>query len=476
MTWQEVIYNRLNLQERNPKIIIDKIGLLRSISFREYLDNMKIDYQVVESSAELINALRTNAKVLICKQIIFPSYLNKNWSFIWFDHRKLPIEIDPEALDRISLEELMYLLQYEIEQSKPDLITKHNIKVVLKRAVDHCIQSEINGLEANLLSCSEEITDYNSILKLGKLWGRYSYSCARLNRCPDRVLMSKIDSSTVPPILNGIIKDAFYEHFTAIKTVDKILNYIQSRNKSRIALICFDGMGVAEWEVLSEMLELRGYSCQVNYMFALIPTITGISRSSIFSGNYEKVYAGKSINEDKVYRESFSDKHVLAFREGELKSVNNLLGNDCVKIIYNVFDDIAHKTVLPPETSGKSLYFKSVKSYIDSSTILSEIELLKENGYSIWFCSDHGCVLAQGSGQIIDRYLIETSSRRGTIVQQSELNQFFDVDIYPIPFTSEKVVLLAKDRMCFSRLKRKEITHGGITLDELVVPFVEVVN
>jgi len=101
---------------------------------------------------------------------------------------------------------------------------------------------------------------------------------------------------------------------------------------------------------------------------------------------------------------------------------------------------------------------------------------LKKIGYSIFFCSDHGSVVARGNGQKIDKYLIEQSCKRATLISKSKLANSYDANQYKIPFITDKIALLAKDRTMFASKKETKISHGGITLDELIVPFVEILN
>ena len=72
--------------------------------------------------------------------------------------------------------------------------------------------------------------------------------------------------------------------------------------------------------------------------------------------------------------------------------------------------------------------------------------LLKKLGYSIFFCSDHGSVVAQGNGRKIDKYLIEQSCKRATLINKSELANAYDANQYEIPFITDKIGILFKFR------------------------------
>ena len=90
-------------------------------------------------------------------------------------------------------------------------------------------------------------------------------------------------------ILPGQLKSLFYETFQNIKSVDKILPFIdnkKSNDNKKIALICFDCMGIAEWELLKTFF--KDFDFTERYLFSLIPSITSISRGAIYSASHTK--------------------------------------------------------------------------------------------------------------------------------------------------------------------------------------------
>ncbi len=477
MHWQDIILNRLKLNDSSKRVVIDYIGILHCLEFKKHLNNIAIKYTFAQSVEDILSDLKGSCQLIIAKKgLSLPSYLHTKVNIIEFNEKQLPIDIDPQILQDISVRKLIQLIEYLHYIKSFQRITCHNFKQVISKA-------EVYGFEKNTKCLKERITNYypviktyDDILSIGDIWGRYIYFNFRAGMEPDNELISKVDAAAGKLILNGILKDCFYESTDNLKTVDRVVKYILSKSNSKIALVCFDGMGVAEWNLLKEYLTEDDFSFSEKYVFALVPTMTKISRSSIFYGNAEKIYEITSPNEDKAFKEILKDNSVGAYREGQLQSDEQLLGIDVVKIIYNIFDDVAHKTTLPPSVKNKGVYFMNVRNYLDKSTIKNELMMLKETGYKIWICSDHGCVVAAGSGQIIDKYLIETSSKRATIIMKRELSKFYDTDTYQIPFVKDKIVLLARGRTSFSHKNKIEIAHGGITLDELIVPLVEVTS
>ncbi len=476
MQWQEIILNRLNIELQAKTILIDHIGLLTDPSFTSYLSEKKINFLLVNDVPSILNALQKTKLVIAPAGLTLPAYLENHTAIMHFDVRKLPIEIEPNLLANLSLSQLTALIAFLNETGNLQLVDEKNYRHLLKDTEIYLIQKELNLLKAELSERSLKIQNHTDILELGRLWGRYVALCTQVDEFPDRELTKTIDQSTESLILGGIIRNAFYESTPTFKTVDKIIPYIKSHKPDKFALVCFDAMGVAEWHLLKRYLSDSGLYFNEKYIFALIPTITRISRSAIFYGNVEQVYGLKTINEDKAFEENFSDCTVRSFREGELTHKDQLLGINAVKIIYNVFDDLAHKTILPVNENRKNIYFKNVENYLAKTRINEELRLLSVQGFKLWFCSDHGSIVAAGNGQRIDKYLIDASCKRATIIEKTELAKFYDVNQYEIPFVKDKIVLLAKNRTSFSNKNKLEITHGGISLEELVVPFVEIIS
>lgn len=476
MLWPEIIFNRLNINPGTKTIIVDHLGLLTEPDFTSFLSIKKMEWAFAQDVPGILSAIKSAKLVIIKEGLELPAYLKKQASVIRFDIQKLPTEIEPGILNKLSNTRIEALIEYANDTGFMQLIGQNNYKKYVATAERHCWQKEIRQLEENISVQCQSAQNYNDLLSLGELWGHYIYLNYRLDQSPKCKMLDELDRVSEALVLNHVVRDAFYESSFHPKTVDKIIPHIKSRRQQKVALVCFDAMGVAEWYVLQQYLSEKGLRFKEKMLFALIPTMTRISRSAIFYGNTEQAYHLKTINEDKAFAENLSNYTVRSFREGDLTSKEQLLGIEAVKLIYNVFDDLAHKTILPPSETTKHLYFNNVFNYLAKSRIKDELQLLADEGFKLWFCSDHGSVVAGGNGQKIDKYLIEASSKRATIIGKSELAKFYDVNQYEIPFVQEKIVLLAKGRTCFSTKNKTEITHGGISLDELVVPFIEVEN
>ena len=95
------------------------------------------------------------------------------------------------------------------------------------------------------------------------------------------------------------------------------------------------------------------------------------------------------------------------------------------------------------------------------------------NDFALYFCSDHGSVIAKGNGEKLQKYLIDDFAKRAVIIPEeaSDLTEFEKVDI---PFVPYKKLVVPEGRTMFTQKNKIEINHGGISLEEIVVPFITV--
>ena len=233
-------------------------------------------------------------------------------------------------------------------------------------------------------------------------------------------------------------------------------------------------MGYAEWYLLKEFLSKLDYKFEETAVFTLLPSLTSISRSAIFQGNanvYDLKYPGRS-TEAKAFANYFKNKQTNYFTESDEINSDTLLGYEYISILYNFFDDLSHSAQFAPNTESKELYFKSLHAYLQKSTVIKDFQILIENDFQIYICSDHGSVVAKGNGKRIEKYLSDDFAKRGVIANK-ETKVLINERKIKIPFVEDKILVLPEGRTMFANKNQIEVNHGGITVEEMVVPFIK---
>ncbi len=476
MYWCNSLFIRFNLSDPSKKIIVDNTGILLSSEFQSFLKTKNIVCGHAENLPEVIRQLNDDAvKLLICTSTDLPAYLHDRADIYSFSYNDLPFHIAPNLLPQLHTEEIITLCNYLSSRNIHQTITKHNITDVLQESEKYRQQLEIQSL----LQQTDEILsvppDYQKIIDLGVLWGKLVYISYCLKQELPKDRETRTDQYVLEYILSGKLRNIWFTGPGDVKSVDRILSYLKNRNPEKFALICFDGMGIAEWELLKDHLKAFHFKYDERFVYALIPTTTSISRTALFSGSHEIMYKNKSVNELKEFRKNFPNHDHKHFREKDLISSDELLGITAVTMLFSFFDDLGHSTQFPPKTKSKTLYFDSVKNYLKQMKPADTFHLLLDENYRIFICSDHGCTVAEGNGEKIDKWLPDTFARRACIVDNTSLLESYrDYPQYPVPFINDKIVLLAKKRTMFDSAGKTAITHGGVSPEELIIPFAEI--
>jgi len=473
MNWKDILFIQLKLDAPGPHLLIDKSGILLDKSFLNYLNFKNLTFNIYFNLSELIRSDIEAFDLIICDNLVIPSLFSEKANVTIFSKQDIPFNINFHILKSLSSRQIVQILDYLSEQNLYLTVNESNIDTVLSKADNYSIQIDLESYKKDLYQILNKVEmKFHDILELGVKWGKLIYLWYQRKCDIDFELQNKVDNSITDFALSPRFKSIFY----AINpvSVDKIISNIQTKNHPKTALLCFDCMGVAEWELLKEYL--NDFLFKESFVFALIPTITSVSRSAIFTGDYERSYQSKSINEPKELQTRFPENKHLFCRQDDEISDKRLSGIDFITVIFNFFDEIAHATIMPPGITSKELYYNSVKDYLKYSDIKSTFKTLLNNGFHIFLCSDHGSVLARGNGNRIQKWLLDNRARRACWGTESSLLELVDYPKFDIPFIKDKKVILAPDRTMFDHVNARSITHGGITLDELIVPYVEVIN
>lgn len=472
MNWIERIITKFKIVNFGKFLITDKKGILSSSAFLEYLKSKSIEYQFVDKLSQLSSKSNSNFEGIIFSDLnTIPTSIKNKFTNIKVSSFSLPFEISKDVYSQISVEEYIQLANYITESDFSSKIGTNNYQAILFDANKREYKINRNMIIGEINQNFENQFDYNVLLRVGDKLGFLEYNDYKYEVEPF-ILSDNQKEKIREYILSEDYKNVFYELPNLAKTVDKIIPFIQSKSEYKTALICFDCMGFTEWNLLKDYL--CEYSFVEHQVFALIPTITSISRKAIFGAEHTNVYL-KNESESKLFKQNFPEEDkVRLFPSSEAITEDTILGYNTISKIYNMFDDIAHSIVFPENEKSKRIYFDQILLHLQSSSLKEDIQFLRDNNYNIYFCSDHGNIFADGNGTKIDKWLVENSAKRAYIADQSSLLSDISFDKYKIPFIENKFVILANQDEMFNHKNSKGLVHGGISLPELVVPFIEV--
>ncbi|WP_462409363.1 BREX-3 system phosphatase PglZ [Neobacillus sp. Marseille-QA0830] len=281
-------------------------------------------------------------------------------------------------------------------------------------------------------------------------------------------------------------------HLPVPKMVHQIPHYIASQNEDKVALLVMDGMSFVQWFQIRNHLAKYGLSFEENGVFAWVPTLTAVSRQAIFSGLRPSYFANSISTTNKesfAWSTFWEDKGVprihVSYQRGlgqEFYQRGNFLPLKQSNIrVYGAVIDIIDK-VLHGAVQGSKSVFSELNIWLETNYLLKFIQDLQNEGFTVYITADHGNRESVGIGRISEGVIAETKGERVRIYDSVELrdaaaekyNQ--TIKWHDIGLPEKFHVLLAKDGVAFVNNGETIISHGGISMEEVIVPFIKVIS
>jgi hypothetical protein len=284
----------------------------------------------------------------------------------------------------------------------------------------------------------------------------------------------------------------YHQQPVMVHQIPRFLAVERKRKKiGKIALLVLDGLAVDQWLLLRKTLEAGDASLrfQDSTAFAWVPTLTSVTRQSIFAGE-PPLYFPDSIEttskERSHWQRFWEDQGVQ--RSG-VELVTNLDGPDdprldaaitnprlsVLGVIWNKVDDIMHGMMM--QTAGMH---SQVRLWASQGHLKELLGRLHQEGFAVYLTADHGNVTATGIGNPREGVLVETRGKRARVYDRTEFREevatkFSDSIRWPSHgLPSSRHVLLAGDLKAFTGDGEEVVAHGGIALEEVMVPFVAI--
>ncbi len=257
----------------------------------------------------------------------------------------------------------------------------------------------------------------------------------------------------------------------------------------KLALVVIDGLALDQWVLLRRSIgaqdpRMRFHDSSV---FAWVPTLTAVSRQSIFAGDpplYFPESFSSTIKEEARWIRFWEDEGVTRTGIGYIKKVES--GNsqnltECLQnpdlailgVVVNTVDEIMHG-----EKQGTAGMHDAIRLWLDKAH--SILLRLLDSGYTVFLTADHGNVAAEGMGQPQEGVFVETAGNRARIYDnkiflEKTMSEYPDSFAWPnIGLPPDNHVLLPTQLKAFAREGKKVVSHGGVALEEVIVPFIEV--
>lgn len=334
------------------------------------------------------------------------------------------------------------------------------------------LMTYLKKLEKDLKNLLEEADDYRK-------WFQIAYINARRNLIIGKLNLDKKDFVDFSKDFQAYIFKDFgslsgKSTYKGPILVSKVMDFLL-RRKKKTAFIVLDGMSISDWLVLERYLD---YKPKTNLVFAMIPTVTSISRQSLLAGllpqALEKPFS--LANEKKQYY-SKVEEYV------EESSINYYRGYDLeisykdffITTIINEIDDLVHRQMY-----GMEGHIADIARMGQTGKLNKLIGKLLELGFEVYIGSDHGNKESFGIGRPKGMGVqVETKSQKMMIIKDyaeiEELVDKYNLLEYPAYYLPRDYsYLLSRDEEALALEGARIMSHGGISIEEVIVPFIKI--
>lgn len=271
----------------------------------------------------------------------------------------------------------------------------------------------------------------------------------------------------------------------------RLAREIEDSGSSRAALIVVDGLALDQWVTIRQILQKQDANLVMreSATFAWIPTLTSVSRQSIFSGK-PPLYFPSSINstnsEEKLWKQ-FWEGHGLSRLDvayqrglgdgdaaGVLDSAIHPGKTKVVGLVVDKVDKIMHGMQL-----GSAGMHNQIKQWCQGGFLAALVGQLLEYGYEVWLTADHGNIQCEGKGRPSEGVIAETRGERVRVYPTPELRAqvagafSFAHEWQPIGLPADYFPLVAGGRDAFVNPGDSIVGHGGVAIEEVIVPLVK---
>ena len=259
------------------------------------------------------------------------------------------------------------------------------------------------------------------------------------------------------------------------KSVNNILPYLAEKHErtEKIALLVVDGFTYWQGCVLADYLSNKGIALKMDSTLAWIPTITMLSRQTIFRGTDPKLeYKQSPDNEKKLWLDYWTQRGYGQYEIQYICDKDEFAINESTKRLAVV-------TVEMDEKMHASTDYQDLLSLTENwcPRIVEKIKAMKSAGFTVYLTTDHGSVLSHGwrpLTQVEKVFLYKDGSRgaRHLIYKDIDEQQRFYNSNSDLPMLRHENWLTIRDDRCFANEYKDMITHGGSHFLEVVIPFI----
>ncbi len=308
-----------------------------------------------------------------------------------------------------------------------------------------------------------------------------------------------------------LIEQSFYQwmaaHYASLHSlaylprpvmVHQIPKYMASRlvakgAAGKLAVVVIDGLAMDQWAVVRQEMPHNKWVTEEFGAFAWVPTLTSVSRQSIFAGD-PPFFFGQSLDttrrEEQHWSRFWEDR---GLRKGDaayvcqgtledddvfISRVNEKLDQPRCRIagiVLGTIDQMLHGIV-----TGTDGMHAGVRHWSKRGSLWRLLDALTDRDFEVIVTADHGNVEGIGVGKPNVGATADERGERVHVFPDALLRSITKAK-YPgtlewpnIGLPDDYLPLMAPPLRAFIGEGKRTVAHGGICIEEVIVPFVTV--
>ena len=272
--------------------------------------------------------------------------------------------------------------------------------------------------------------------------------------------------------------------------------FTRGDSRGRYALVVVDGLALDQWAVMrADTLRPLGDGVEFEEdgAFAWVPTLTAVSRQAILAGSPPWFFADslRSTSKEERHWKRFWEDHgakpdeIGYVREGKNRPDAELFNAALQKaddpkmrmlaVVVGKVDQTLHGI-----TTGIGGLHSVVRNWASTGALGSLLAGLIERNFEITLTADHGNVQGRGIGKPQVGVLAEERGSRAYMFDDAQARKIAAgklptaIEWPQIGLPDHYLALLAPGRDAFTTVGAELIGHGGIAMEEVIVPFVQI--
>lgn len=475
------VLKELGIAYEDKLLIYDKGGfsdaydyslLLQDYGFQIYSYSGIEEFRLIYEQD--IRYVKSKCAVIITSDVYIPYDIQKAFSQVELSFERLFPLLDAPTLSKYKTD--LELISIAYDDIYTSLNSRHQTEVFFKEQVMTYKTIARYGSDKIVdlkLACEKAIT-YLDWINIAKQVARLNFYGARVNMAFD---IAFVDDAFERFVLSDYGKISGEVNLEFPPILPKTPNIITKNGSEKVALIVMDGMSLFDFEALSRYMQDLKY--EYNASFALIPTTTSVSRQSLLSGKYPQQLANPftTSGEEAGFIEAGI---VLGYSKNEIQYLRGYepevgLTTRYLCVVINEVDDIVHG-----QQHGRVGMLGSVNVLAESDKLQKLIRILCSQAFTVYITADHGNTPCVGIGKFRSGIEVQTKSKRmvalKSFAEETDVLRENTILYHGAYLDKSCRYYLCKRGVSFDNKGDEVMTHGGHSIDEVIVPFIKILE